>query len=196
MILCAPNSRIPFAKSTSRYRKYKSKNGKAYLDWYYCEPRSEEYPIRNVTKMSKLEPNYETMTFNACRSCNQPILSSALRKGVRYIIFFTKFSLKHNKNSKNDYYITGYYEIGHVKGVIHQKDGVNLPGKAIKAKKAGFVSKDNAIILQKIIGKQIHNPRYAPKYLSEKQATKVINKLKSKTNVITQYGNKTKVIRK
>jgi len=195
MILCAPNSRIPFAKSTSRYRKYKSKNDKAYLDWYYCEPESEEYPTRNVTRLRKLEPNYETKTFNACKSCNQHILNSALKKGIRYIIFFTKFPLKHNKNSKNDYYITGYYEIGYVKEVIHEKHGGNSKGKAIKAKKACFVSKDNAIRLQKIIRKQIYNARHVPKYLSEKQTAKVINKLKSKTNVIAQYGNKTKVIR-
>jgi len=77
-ISCKPNLKL-HAKSVTKFKPYTAKSERAYLDWYFCDPESESYPIRNVSKLGKLEPHYEDLTFNACASCNQMMLNSAER---------------------------------------------------------------------------------------------------------------------
>ena len=46
-------------------------NSCSYLDWYFCDRKSGDYPLRDVSGREKMEPHYEDGTFNACASCNQ-----------------------------------------------------------------------------------------------------------------------------
>lgn len=108
------------------------------LCFYYCTMRSE-LPIRDLfgdhKQGSKVEPNYETSTYNHCASCNGYSLRAAIKDRLSHILFTTKYTGQ-KARYHGSYYIIGYYEIGwtnRVKGRI-----------SILAKKMCFVPIENA----------------------------------------------------
>ena len=91
----------PIKKNNQKWKKYTpSLPDRSYLDWYYCDPKSEELALRDVSRNKKDEPHYEDVTFNVCASCNQRYLNKAIKDGERYIFFFTRYAGK-NKKLKN-----------------------------------------------------------------------------------------------
>jgi hypothetical protein len=84
------------------------------LCYHYCSKQSY-LPIRDVLndhkRGFKLEPNYETATYNWCKRCNQPSVRAAVQDGLSHILFVTKYT-GHNSYYAGRYFIVGYYEIG------------------------------------------------------------------------------------
>ena len=160
-----------------------------FLDAYYCDPRSKNYPIRDVRDVkgrNKLEPHYEDKTFNCFASCNQPLLRGGINRKIAYVFFFTKYTGL-IKNFKDQYFITGFYKIGKT-GWINDKK----PRYAIKASKAKFVSIQEAYPYHKLVNKRILNPRWEKKKLSKEQVKKLISYFKKTKDVSKEYSSETK----
>ena len=106
---------------------------------YFLCTKSSVLPIRDVLNDQgqglKLEPNYETGTYNFCRFCNQPSVVAAIRHGYRYLLFVTRYwGLDHRFCGQ--YYVVGYYDL---EGWIEL--GTR---KAVKAKRLKFVRIEDA----------------------------------------------------
>ena len=67
----------PAKKESKTWANYTSTNSRSCLDWYYCDHKSGDYPLRDVSGQGKPEPHYEDGTFNACAKCNQQYLNKA-----------------------------------------------------------------------------------------------------------------------
>ena len=182
--------KIPAKKESKTWANYTPTNSRSCLDWYYCDPKSLDYPLRHVSKpMEKPEPHYEDGTFNACTKCNQQYLNKAIKDGERYVFFFTKYvGLDKDLREKfgKKYCITGYYEIGKTKPVIW--------GCAIQSKKTCFYSMEDSYPLEKIDRKykSLHNPRGASHHLSVEDTEKILKHFSSKKNRISDYRRETK----
>ena len=181
---------VPAKNESKTWTKYIPTNYGSYLDWYFCDHKSVDYPLRDVSEQGKPEPHYEDGTFNACTSCNQRYLKKALENGERYIFFFTKYvgrdkDLREKFGKK--YCITGYYEIGKTKRVKW--------GCAIQSKKTCFYSMEDSYPLEKIDGwnnKWERNPRYASNHLSVEDTEKILKHFSDKKNRISDYIRETK----
>ena len=93
---------VPAKNESKTWTKYIPTNCRSCLDWYFCDHKSVDYPLRDVSGQGKPEPHYEDGTFNACTSCNQRYLKKALENGERYIFFFTKY-VGRDKDLKEKY---------------------------------------------------------------------------------------------
>ena len=134
---------VPTKKESKTWTKYISTNSSSYLDWYFCDRKSVDYPLRDVSGRKKMEPHYEDETFNVCASCNQRYLNKAIKDGERYVFFFTKYNGRNNvlkKKFGKKYCITGYFEIGKTKRVNWGDDW----GYAIQSKKSCFYSMEDS----------------------------------------------------
>jgi hypothetical protein len=171
-----------------KWNTYSNKISTGYLDWYFCDPKSVEFAIRDVTIRKKFEPHYEDGTFNFCKSCNQRFLKKSLEDGVSHIFFFTKYCGK-IAQFRNKYYITGFFEIGKTSLV-----DVTKPRIAIKAKTQHFYKIKDSLELSKIIGKDIQNARYAPKRLNERQTQKILEHFADKIDCTKEYSSFTSSI--
>ena len=178
---------------------YNPTNSCSYLDWYFCDRKSEDYPLRDVSGREKPEPHYEDGTFNACTSCNQRYLKKALENGERYVFFFTKYvgwdkDLREKFGKK--YCVTGYYEISGWKEVTWEvhNEHYNNTGKAVKCKDPHFYSMEDSYPLEKIDTKykSLPNPRYARKHLSVEDTEKILKHFSGKKNRILDYRRETK----
>lgn len=158
-------------------------NNFAFLDWYYCDPQAEEYPVRDVTTLGKPEPHYEDGTFNVCAKCNQRNLNRALKDGVSYIFFFTKYRGRIPKYKKK-YYITGFFKIGETCDVHQRSSSTRI---AVIASKLKFYRISDAFELSRIITKKIVNPRYLPKRLNEKETRKILKHFSKKKDQTKKY---------
>ena len=180
----------PAKKESKTWDNYIPTNSRSYLDWYFCDRKSGDYPLRDVSGQGKVEPHYEDGTFNACTSCNQKYLKKALENGERYVFFFTKYvgrdkDLKEKFDKK--YCITGYYEIGKTKRVKW--------GCAIQSKKTCFYSMEDSYPLEKIDRrryKSLRNSRWARKHLSVEDTEKILKHFSGKKNRILDYRRETK----
>ena len=174
-------------------------NSSSYLDWYFCDRKSEDYPLRDVSGQGKVEPHYEDGTFNACTSCNQRYLKKALENGERYIFFFTKYvgrdkDLREKFGKK--YCVTGYYEISawaEVRWKV-RNESYNNTGKAVKCEDPHFYSMEDSYPLEKIDTKykSLPNPRHARKHLSVEDTEKILKHFSGKKNRILDYRRETK----
>lgn len=176
------------------WNRYTPKNCRSYLDWYYCEPESNEFPLRDITKKDKGEPHYEDGTFNVCNSCNQRYLKKAVNDGERYIFFFTKYFGRNEvlkKRFGKKYCITGYFEISEWKEVPDRKKETRY---AIKSKKPCFYRMEDSYELKKIVRRDKHgklNARYAKKHLNVEMTEKIIEHFKKKKNRTSDYKKET-----
>lgn len=120
------------------WQDYKPKEKVGKLCYQYCSKQSV-LPIRDVlndhNKGFKTEPNYETATYNWCANCNQRSVRAAVKDGLSYILFITKYTGK-KREYLGRYFVVGYYEIGWVTQV-----GTST---AIRAKKICFVPVEKA----------------------------------------------------
>jgi len=181
---------IKFPHKISNRKSYSPMNDSAYLDWYYCDPQAEEYPIRDVTTLGKFEPHYEDGTFNVCRSCNQRYLNRALKDGVSYIFFFTRYRgiiLEYKKK----YYITGFFKIGET-CKVHQH--TRSTRKAAIASIIKFYKISDAFELSKIVKEEIVNARHVSKRLNEGNAKKILKHFSKKKDQTKQYISYTKFL--
>ena len=173
-------------KPMKEYRPLK-KIGK--LCYHYCSKQSH-LPIRDILNDHKqgfkLEPNYETSTYNWCKSCNQSSVHAAVQDGLSHILFVTRYT-----GNKSDYvghyFIVGYYEIGWT---------TKLEGRtAIRAKQMCFVPIEDAYEITderwlriNINGKSQHlsNLRCATQRISDNLLDEILRHL-DKHNVIDDY---------
>jgi hypothetical protein len=108
------------------------------LCYHYCSERSH-LPIRDVLNDHgqgfKVEPNYETVTYNQCAQCNRHSVHAAVRDGLSHILFITRYT-GYSGDYTDRYFIVGYYEIGWITKVAERY--------AARAKKARFVPVEQA----------------------------------------------------
>jgi len=171
---------------------YSREEHTGFLDVYFCDPRSKNYPVRDVRDVkgrNKLEPHYEDKTFNCYASCNQPLLRGGIKRKISYVFFFTKYTGL-IKNFKDQYFITGFYKIGKTTQINDKK-----PRYAIKASKAKFVSIQEAYPFQKLVNKEILNSRNAKKKLSKVQVKKLINYFEKTKDVSKKYSSETRELK-
>lgn len=178
---CRTNIEFPHRKS--ELKKYSNKTNSSYLDWYYSDTESKNYPVRDITTWGKFEPHYEDGTFNVCRSCNQRYLNKALNDGVSHIFFFTKYHGSH-KIYRNKYFITGFFEIGKTCTVYQQQKEQRQAAIASQIK---FLKISDALELSKIIKDEIRNARYVRKRLDEKTTKKILKYFSNKKDHTRQY---------
>lgn len=181
ILKCGTN--LEFPHKTSHLEKYSNKTKSSYLDWYYSDSVSEEYPIRDITKLGKFEPHYEDGTFNVCRSCNQRFLNRALKDGISHIFFFTKYH-GYFRNYRDKYFITGFFEIGKTCLIHQQKKPIR---KAVIASRRKFLKISDALELSKIIKNEIRNARHTPKRLDEKTTKRILKYFSNKKDYTKQY---------
>ena len=183
---------VPTKKESKTWTKYISTNSSSYLDWYFCDRKSVDYPLRDVSGRKKMEPHYEDETFNVCASCNQRYLNKAIKDGERDVFFFTKYNGRNNvlkKKFGKKYCITGYFEIGKTKRVNWGDDW----GYAIQSKKSCFYSMEDSYELKKM-KRDKHgklNARYAKKHLNEDDTKKILKHFSGKRNKIHLYTEET-----
>ena len=188
----------PAIKESKTWDNYIPTNCRSCLDWYYCDHKSGDYPLRDVSGQGKVEPHYEDGTFNACTSCNQRYLNKAIKNGERYVFFFTKYvgqdkDLREKFGKK--YCITGYYEISGWKEVTWEvhNEHYNNTGKAVKCEDPHFYSMEDSYEIK--IKPDKHgrlNSRYARKHLSVEDTEKILKHFSGKKNRILDYRRETK----
>ncbi len=119
--------------SDNQWEVYKPTQQAGKLCYYLCS-RHTLLPIRDVLNGHgqgfKVEPNYETATYNWCTKCNGPSVHAAVKDGLSHILFITKYTGQ-DKTYFGRYFVVGYYEIGWVTKVVGRY--------AIRAKKMSFV---------------------------------------------------------
>jgi len=183
-------TRVKSTHKISNLKQYSPKIKSSYLDWYFCDYEANEYPVRDVTSLGKFEPHYEDGTFNACRSCNQRFLNTALKDGVSHIFFFTRYR-GIDKRFRKKYFITGFFEIGKTFLVHEQKESFR---KAVAATRWKFFKISDALELSKIIKREINNGRHAPKRLDEKDTNKILKHFSKKKDQTKKYISVTKAL--
>jgi hypothetical protein len=103
------------------------------LCYHYCS-RHSHLPVRDVLNSHKhgfkVEPNYETATYNWCARCNQPSVAAAVKDGLSHILFITRYTGA-NAQYRGQAVIVGYYEIGEV--------AVGVQQTAVRTQKMCFV---------------------------------------------------------
>lgn len=77
---------------------------------YFISCSESKLPIRDFVYEEKLEPHYETRSYNEYACCNQIGIKSARKRGISYIIFYTKYQGKEAKY-QDRYFITGLFPI-------------------------------------------------------------------------------------
>lgn len=162
------------------WKPYSAERNTGILDYFHCCEESK-LAIRDVVKKRKKEPHYEDLTFNCCRSCNQPLVRGALKHNVRYVFFFTKYKGIIEK-FKNRYFIVGFYEIGYTAKTYRR----NKEALAIRATTSGykFVDISDAYPLP-----DVKNARQKgfKKYLDEKRVSKILKHFESKLDKTNEY---------
>jgi len=180
-------TRVKSPHKTSKWERYSPKIKSSYLDWYFCDMQSKEYPIRDVTTRRKPEPHYEDGTFNMYASCNQRNLNKALKDSVSHIFFFTRY-MGSDKKYRKKYFITGYFKIGQTCLVQHKKNQLE---KVAIASNWKFFKISDAKELSKILGQKIHNGRDPPKRLDEKDTKKILKHFSKKKDQTRKYISET-----
>jgi len=122
----------------SEWTTYKPIQKVGKLCYHYCSKRSH-LPIRDVLNDHrhgfKVEPNYETATYNWCAKCNSTSVHAAIRDGLSHILFITRYTGSKDRYIGH-YFIVGYYEIGWI---------TKVDGRcAIRARKMCFVPIEHA----------------------------------------------------
>lgn len=79
---------------------------------YFISCPDSKLPIRDFIYERKLEPHYETKSYNEYACCNQRSIKNACKRGISYIIFYTRYRGKESKY-QNRYFITGLFPISH-----------------------------------------------------------------------------------
>ena len=90
---------------------------------YFISCPYSELPIRNYVKKKKPEPHYEDKSYNVYASCNQRGIMNAYRKGINYLIFYTRYQGKIQK-FRGEYFITGLFPISAQTTVPDPKRGI------------------------------------------------------------------------
>jgi len=119
--------------SDSNWAVYKPTQQVGKLCYHYCSKHSS-LPIRDILnghgQGCKVEPNYETATYNWCAKCNGRSVQAAVKDGLSHILFITRYTGQDNAYFGR-YFVVGYYEIGWVTKVGDRY--------AIRAQKMSFV---------------------------------------------------------
>jgi len=76
---------------------------------YFISCPDSKLPIRDFIYEEKLEPHYETRSYNEYACCNQRGIKSAYKRGISYIVFYTKYQGK--EANQDRYFITGLFPI-------------------------------------------------------------------------------------
>ena len=187
-----PKSKLPIINTKTSWENYSGEEGTGFLDVYYCDPRSKNYPVRDVRDVkgrNKLEPHYENKTFNCFASCNQPLLRGSIKRKTGYVFFFTKYTGL-IKNYKNQYFVTGFYKLGKTGWINDEK-----PRYAVKASKGKFVAIGEAFPYDKLVNKKILNPRWEKKILSKEQVETLLCYFEKTRDVSKEYSSETRELK-
>jgi len=182
---------IPKTEGSIKWELHDGK-GTGYLDNYLCDPRSEEYPVRDVRdhkNLNKKEPHYEDLTFNKYRKCNLNLLNAALKRKDSYIFFFTRY-LGLKKEWRRKCLITGYYLISH-KGWVND----NKPRWSVKAETGKFVHVKDGYPLENLLHKEIKNVRYGRGPINAKQIQILLSHFSQVPDMTKNYTEFTKILR-
>jgi len=130
----------------------------------------------------KLEPNYETGTYNFCRFCNHPSLVAAIRHGYRYLFFVTRYKGL-DPRFWGQYYVVGYYDL---------EGWVELgTRKAVKAKRLKFVRMEDAFHVTPEIcrkwGTTYGNLRWLTQVLGGEKLEEVLGYLRRAPDATSDY---------
>jgi len=153
---------------------------------YLLCTESSVLPIRDVLNDQgqglKLEPNYETGTYNFCRFCNHRSVVAAIRHGYRYLLFFTRYwGLDHR--FRGQYYVVGYYDL---------ESWMELgTRKAVKAKRLKFVRIEDAFHVTPEIcrkwGTTYGNLRWLTQVLRGENLEEVLGHLQRAPDATSEY---------
>jgi len=159
--------------------------------FFHC--RNQVLPIRDILNTNgrghKTEPHYENLTENWCSECVQKKIKSANSKNLDYLFLYTHYHCKKQDND-DKYLIVGYLKRAKPERWLELNKGLRTDAEPYSQKNpelcgffAGdlkasrFVSADNAYILY------IKHP-YEKYFIKEKEAEKIINKLKLAPNIL------------
>jgi hypothetical protein len=122
----------------NRWTVYQPSQKIGKLCYHYCSKQSY-LPIRDVLNDHgegfKVEPNYETASYNWYASCNCPSVHAAVTDGLSHILFITKYTGTNNDYTGR-YFIVGFFEVGWK---------TKIEGRyAVRAKRMCFVSIEHA----------------------------------------------------
>jgi len=153
---------------------------------YFLCTKSSVLPIRDVLNDQgqglKLEPNYETGTYNFCRFCNQPSVVAAIRHDYRYLLLVTRYTGL-DPRFWGQYYVVGYYDL----------EGWMELGtrKAVKAKQLKFVRIEDAFHVTPEIcrkwGTSYGNLRWLTQVLQGEDFEEVLEHLQRAPNATSEY---------
>ena len=157
---------------------------------YFTSGRSFDLPLRDLLNEChsgfKKEPNCETATYNWYSSCNQRSVVAAVRQGLSYLLFVTKYHGQ-LREYHGRYFVTGWFEIGSV--------GTVAGRTFIKAKTMVFTDIENAyeitperwrMICPGTKCGQLTNLRWATQVISGDLLEKICEQLYP-NNKITEY---------
>lgn len=153
---------------------------------YFLCTESSVFPIRDVLNDQgrglKLEPNYETGTYNFCRFCNHPSVVAAIRHGYRYLLFVTRYTGL-DPRFWGQYCVVGYYDL---------EGWVELgTRKAVKAKRLKFVRIEDAFRVTRQIcrewGTTYGNLRWLTQVLRGENLKEVLGHLERAPDATGEY---------
>jgi len=153
---------------------------------YFLCTESSPLPIRDVLNDQgqglKLEPNYETGTYNFCRFCNHPSVVAAIRHGYRYLLFVTRYRGL-DPRFRGQYYVVGYYELEGWTGLGTRK--------AVKAKRLKLVRIEDALHVTPQIcrrwGTTYGNLRWLTQVLRGEELEEALNHLQRAPDATSEY---------
>jgi len=153
---------------------------------YFLCTESSVLPIRDVLNDQgqgpKLEPNYETGTYNFCRSCNHPSVVATIRHGYHFLLFVTRY-WGLDRRFRGQYYLVGYYDLE-----AWTELGTR---KAVKAKRLKFVKIEDAFHVTPEICRKWEtsygNLRWLTQVLRGEKLEEVLNHLQRAPDATCEY---------
>ena len=153
---------------------------------YYLCCKSSHLPLRDILsehkRGQKLEPHYETQTYNFFSASNQRHVRAAVKAGCRYIFFVTRYKGKLIW-CRDHYMIVGFYEL----------DGWTILSErwAVRASKVKFVTAEDAFLVTPQIcqawGTTYGHLRYLMQRFQGEQLERLLEYFQTKPDATSSY---------
>lgn len=153
---------------------------------YFLCSKSSHLPVRDILnehkRGTKLEPHYETRTYNFFAASNQRHVRAAVKAGCHYIFFVTRYKGK-LIGYREHYMIVGYYELD---GWVATEDRW-----AVRAANIQFVAAPDAFLVTPQICHEWETTyghlRYLMQRLEGEQLERLLNHFRTKPDVTSSY---------
>jgi hypothetical protein len=157
---------------------------------YFLCGKSSPLPVRDILneqkKGNKLEPNYETQTYNLGAESNQRHVRAAVKAGCRFIFFVTRYKGK-LMGYREHYMVVGYYELDGWAPIDDRW--------AVRASRVKFVTAEDAFLVTSQIclewGTTYGSLRYLMQRFEGQQLERLLDHLKTKSDVTLNYVRET-----